>query len=85
MTNNIIYNTVHAGRKWFDTVYDTGIRLQDRTEELVRNQLKDAVWLDDNARNTFETWFTTYKNGRDAIKKAVDENMDSVERLFTVQ
>ena len=85
MNNEILYNTVHNGRKWFDTLYDTGIRLQDRTEEIVRNHLKEGVWTDDNIRNALDGWLNAYKNGRDAVKKAVDDNFDTVERLFVTQ
>ena len=83
MKTNLLYNSIESGRTWFDTAFDTGVKFQDQGEQLVRRFVDEAPWFDDNAKKSVDIWFNACKQGRDSVKKVIDENLNSMEKVFS--
>lgn len=82
MTNNIMHQTINTGKTWFDAAYEIGNRFQEQGEQILRTYINQAPWFDENAKKTMDAWLKSSKQGREAIKKAVDDNFSNMEKIF---
>ncbi len=74
----------------FDTgkaVNDAGFKgldvLHDSIEKAAGEALAWAPWLTDDHRGNVSDWFETVRNGRNALKTALYENIKTVEGWFS--
>ncbi|MGM0452191.1 MAG: hypothetical protein ACQERN_03370 [Thermodesulfobacteriota bacterium] len=82
MKNNIFYNSIETGRTCIETAFDTGAKVQDQSEQMFRQFIDQAPWLDENAKKSVDIWFGACKQGRDTVKKVIDENLNGIEKMF---
>jgi len=82
---NMLNQTIETGKTWFDATYDIGIKFQEQGEQVLRTLVYQAPWFDENTRKTVDTWLKSYKQGREAVKKAMDENFDNMNKIFSAK
>ena len=82
METNVMHQAVETGRTWFDAAYSTSVQFQDQGEQLFRSYVHQTPWFDENTKKTVDVWLNSYKQGRDAIKKTMDESFNNMEKMF---
>ncbi len=82
MNTNFMNQSIETGKTWFDAAFTAGTRLQDQNEQVFRRLMDQLPWMDENAKKNLDAWLNSYKQSRDAVKKAVDENYVNIEKML---
>ena len=73
---------VEFNKSTFDNSFKAMVMLQEQTEKMVNTMLGQATWLPEEGKKALKDWVKSYKKGRDAFKKLVDESFKKVEDFF---
>jgi len=63
----------------FDNSFNMLVNLQDQMEKMVNTFVDQASWLPADGKKAFSSLITTYKKGREDLKKLVDDGYRKVE------
>lgn len=63
----------------FDNSFNMLVTLQDQMEKMVDTFVDQAPWLPAEGKKAFANLITTYKKGREDLKKLVDDGYRKVE------
>jgi polyhydroxyalkanoate synthesis regulator phasin len=66
----------------FDNSFNSMVMLQEQMEKTLKTSLDQATWLPEEGKKVLDDWVKAYKQGREELKKAVDENFKKVEDFF---
>ncbi len=66
----------------FDNSFNAMIMVQEQTEKVVASFVAQASWLPEEGKEAIDDWVKTYRQGRETLKKNVDDNYAKVESYF---
>ena len=66
----------------FDNTFGAMVMMQEQTERMANTLLAQATWLPEEGKKAINDWVKAYKEGRENLKKTVDENFKKVEDFF---
>jgi hypothetical protein len=81
-TEKMAKQMVDFYKSTYDNSYNAMVMVQEQMERGVRTMLDQATWLPEEGRKVLDEWLKAYKQGREELKKTVEENYKKVEEFF---
>jgi polyhydroxyalkanoate synthesis regulator phasin len=72
---------VEFNKSAFNNAFNAMIMVQDQNETLANTMITQATWLPEEGKKAVQEWVDTFKKGREAYKKTVDEAFKKVEEF----
>ena len=64
---------IEVQKTTLDNAFDAMVALQDQAEKMTTNLVDQAVWIPADGKKALGEWIGVLKQGRDNLKKALDE------------
>lgn len=81
-TNQMAKNVFDMQKTAFQNTFDTITTVQDQAERAANMAIDSAFWIPEEGAQALRELGKTFKQGRDEWKRYVDENFQTVEKLF---
>jgi hypothetical protein len=78
----ILKQMIDFNKTSFDNSFSAMVMIQDQTEKMVNSLLDQATWIPAEGKNAINEWVGSYKKGREAFKKNVDDSFKKVNEFF---
>lgn len=75
----LVKQMVSLQKTSFDNGFNMLVALQDQMEKMVNTFVDQSPWLPTEGRKAFANLITTYRKGREDLKKLVDDGYKKVE------
>ena len=79
----LLKQMIEFNRAAFNNTFNAMTMLQEQSERVAGTLLEQATWLPAEGKKAINEWTASFKKGRDAFKKNVDESYAKVEDFFT--
>jgi hypothetical protein len=73
---------VAVNKSFCDLVYNTNTLVQNRVQERMEDLMAQSAWLPSEARETYAQWVASWRDGREQVKKMMDDAYAGVQKLF---
>jgi len=77
-TEKLAEQIIDFHKATFDSGFDAMAMLQEQTEKTFRTSLEQTFWIPKEGTRMIDEWLESNKKGRDALRKALDENFQKI-------
>ena len=72
----MVAKAINVQRSAFDKAFKIAADVQERTDKMIVDQVKDAAWMPEEGRKLVQEWSRTLASGWVEFKKTVDKSYD---------
>lgn len=66
----------------FENGFNTVSMIQDQSEMIMKTMVEQSPWINADSKKTITQWTSTYKKGREDLKKIMDDGYQKVEEFI---
>lgn len=77
-----IKQVIHFYKSIFENGFNTVSMIQDQSEMIMKTMVEQSPWINADNKKTISQWTSTYKKGREDLKKIMDDGYQKVEEFI---
>ncbi len=78
----MVQQILDFNKSTIDSSFNAVCMLQEQSERIGNTMLDNAAWVPEEGKKTIQNLVKTYKQGRDDLKKSVDDGFQKVSDYF---